>query len=212
MEKQKNQKPEESKQTTAESPKEITAPKIKEEQKTETAKKIEIKNEQKSEKVAETKKSEAQNKKIIKKNEAAVNIQNAPISTKYSMDICKFIKNKPIKKAISDLEQVLSYKRAIPMRGGFGHQKSTKKFASGSGKYPIDASKYFIKLLKSLSANAAANGLENPIIAEAFGNIGQQPRARFGKWERKRTHISLTAREKIKKKTIKPKNKKPEKK
>mgnify|MGYP001569265948 CR=1 FL=1 len=153
-----------------------------------------------TEKTTEAKKSETQNKKIRKKDEAVVNIQNAPISTKYSVSLCKFIKNKQIKKAINELEQVLVYKKAIPMGGGYGHQKSSKKFASGSGKYPQNATKYFIKLLKSLSSNALANGLENPTITGAFANTGQEPRARFGRWERKRTHINLVAKELIKSK------------
>ncbi|MDP3758590.1 MAG: uL22 family ribosomal protein [Candidatus Daviesbacteria bacterium] len=156
------------------------------------------------EKTTEIKKPETQpsprdhpaGRKKIKKNEAVVNIQNAPVSTKYSMGICKFIKNKKIEKAINDLEQVLVYKKAIPMRGEVGHKKSAGHFASGSGKYPQDATKYFIKLLKSLSSNASVNGLENPIIVEAFANIGQKPRARFGRWKRKRTHLRLVARDK----------------
>ncbi|MEK6823539.1 MAG: uL22 family ribosomal protein [Nanoarchaeota archaeon] len=152
-----------------------------------------IVNTPKVQEISEPKKSEVQK---IKKDEAKVNIQNAPISTKYAIDICKFIKNKSIKKAINDLEQVLTYKKSIPMRGGFGHQKSAKGFASGSGKYPQNTAKYFITLLKSLSANSTANGLDNPIIVEAFGNVGQQPRAKFGRWERKRTHLKLVAKEK----------------
>jgi len=37
------------------------------------------------------------------------------------------------------------------------------------------------------------------VIVEAFANIGQKPRARFGRWKRKRTHLRLVARELIKK-------------
>ena len=165
------------------------------------------------EKSEQIKKSETQNSprddfgkpKKIQKNEAVVNIQNAPVSTKYSRDICKFIKYKQIEKAINDLEQVLAHKKAIPMKGGVGHKKSAGSFASGSGKYPKDATEYFIKLLKSLSANATANGLENTTIVEAFANIGQKPRARFGRWKRKRTHLRLVAKELIKKQKEKKK-------
>lgn len=160
----------------------------------------------------DAKKTEEKTKKPqiqeIKKTEARVNIKNAPVSTKYARDICRFIKNKQIEKAINDLDQVLVYKKAIPMRGGFGHQKSAKKFASGSGKYPMNAAKYFISLLKSLSANASVNGLENPVIVEAFGNVGQQPRARFGRWERKRTHMIIVAKSKNQIKKINNKDKK----
>ena len=183
---QKNQKSDEKKQK-------ITEKKEKPEEKIEDKKIENKKNEQ-------IKKPETQIKKI-KKDKAVVNIQNAPVSTKYSRDICKFIKHKQIKKAIDDLEQVLVYKKAIPMKGGVGHKKSAGSFSSGSGKYPQDATKYFIGLLKSLSSNAMANELENPYIVEAFANIGQKPRAKFGRWKRKRTHIILVARElKIKKK------------
>lgn len=205
MEKQKNQKSEknEKKLQTADAEKnkqefeEKTTETKKPEEKiiSEKQKVSEIPTENKQ-KTTETKKPETQNKKIVKKNEAVVNIQNAPVSTKYSMAICKFIKNKQIEKAINELEQVLIYKKAIPMVGGVGHKKSARGFASGSGKYPQDATKYFITLLKSLSANAITNGLEKPIITEAVANIGQKPRARFGKWKRKRTHIRLVAREK----------------
>ncbi len=163
-----------------------------------------IKNE---EKISETKKPEIQNKKIIKKTEAVVNIQNAPVSTKFSMAICKFIKHKEIEKAVGELEQVLAYKKAVPMKGGVGHKRTAGGFASGSGKYPMNTAKYFITLLKSLSANASANGLEAPVITEAFANIGQKPRARFGRWQRKRTHIKLVAMEKRENKKIKNKDK-----
>ena len=164
---------------------------------------IEIKKEQATK---DPKKPELQKKEVqkVKKEKAVVNSRNVSISTKYSRDICRFIKNKSIEEAIKDLEQVLSHKKAIPMRGGYGHKKSAKGFASGSGKYPEKATESFIKLLKSLSANAAANGLEKPIITEAFANMGSKPRARFGKWQRKRTHICFVARElKIKGKKLK---------
>ena len=146
--------------------------------------------------------------KKIKKDKAVVNIQNAPVSTKYSMGICKFIKNKKIEKAINELGQVLVFKKAIPMEGEVGHKKSAGSSASGSGKYPQDAARYFIKLLKSLSSNAIVNGLENPVIVEAIANIGQKPRARFGRWKRKRTHLRLVAKELIKKTLNKKENKK----
>ena len=186
MEKQKNKKTE----ITKKPEEKIISEKQKEENQIKSAPEIKIENK------TETKKPEIQNKKIVKKNEAVVNIQNAPVSTKYSMAICRFIKNKQIKKAINELELVIACKKAIPMRGGVGHKKSAGGFASGSGKYPQNVAKYFITLLKSLSANAITNGLENPIITEAFANIGQKPRARFGRWQRKRTHLKLCAKEK----------------
>ena len=128
----------------------------------------------------------------IKKNEAIVNAQSVPISTKYSIEICRFIKNKSIEFAISELEQVKTKKKAMPMRGEYGHKKG-KRMAGG--KYPKNATEHFIKLLKSLNANSSANGIDNPFIFEAMANMAARPMGRFGRWKRKRTHIKLIAKE-----------------
>ena len=151
------------------------------------------------EKKEETKKEIIKKKKEIKikKTEAIINVKGVPVSTKYSMAICKFIKNKKIEKAIADLEEVLQFKKAIPMKGEIPHRKGKKIM---SGRYPKRATEHFIKLLKSLLANANHNGLENPIITEAISNIGKRPFGKFGRIRRKRTHIKITAKEKIYKK------------
>ena len=128
----------------------------------------------------------------IKKNEAIVNGVSVPISTKDSAAICKFIKKKTIARAIADLEEVLKFKRAIPMKGEIPHRKGKIM----AGRYPIYAVEHFIKLLKSLSANANVNELDEPIIAEAIANKASQPYGRFGSIRRKRTHIKIKAIEK----------------
>lgn len=157
-------------------------------------KEMEQKVDESKEDVKEPKKETKENPKI-KKTEAVVNGVSVPVSTVYSIEVCRFIKNKPINTAIYDLEQVLVHKKAIPMRGEYAHKKSVKGISSGVGKYPEQTAGAFIKLLKSLSANAAANGVENPIIFEAFANIAPRPRGRFGRWKRKRTHIRIAAKE-----------------
>jgi ribosomal protein L22 len=115
-----------------------------------------------------------------------------PISTKTSTAICKFIKGKNIQKATSDLEQVASHKKPVPMKGEIPHRKGKIM----SGRYPKKASEYFIKLLNSLQANANVNGLENPIITGAISNIASQPYGRFGRVRRKRSHIKIIVKEK----------------
>ena len=127
-----------------------------------------------------------------KKTEAVVMADNIPISTKHSAAICKFIKNKKIDNAISDLESVLSFKRAIPMKGEIPHRKGKKMM---SGRFPKKASENFIRLLKSLNANANYNGLVNPVIVEAVANIGVRPFGRFGAVRKKRTHIKIVAKD-----------------
>jgi large subunit ribosomal protein L22 len=127
-----------------------------------------------------------------KKTEAVVNAHNLPISTKYSAAICRFIKNKKIEDAIADLEQVLVLKKAVPMKGEIPHRKGKGIM---SGRFPKKATQNFIRLLKSLSANANHNGLENPILVEAVANIGSRPYGKFGRVRKKRTHVKIKVKE-----------------
>jgi ribosomal protein L22 len=128
--------------------------------------------------------------KKIKKEEVYVNAKSVPVSTKYAINICKFIKGKRIGDAIRDLEQVTLLKKSVPMKGEYSHRKG--KGMSG-GAYPQRASKYFLVLLKSLVSNANNHEIIEPIIAEASANWAPAPRGRFGRVRRKRTHITLKA-------------------
>ena len=140
-------------------------------------------------------------KKIIKKDEAIVNGISLPISTKISAAICKFIKGKTIEKAIADLEEVLKFKRVIPMTGEIPHKKGKGIM---SGRYPQKATGYFIRMLKNLNANAIVNGIDEGIIAEAVPNKASQPYGRSGAIRRKRTHVKI----KVIERKIKSKEKK----
>ncbi len=173
------------KQQAAATQKIETAPAKKEEAKAET-----VKEEAKIEEKKEAKKSE---KKIIKKEHAIVNGVSLPISTKTSAAICKFIKGKTIEKAVMDLEEVLKFKRVIPMTGEIPHKKGKGVM---SGRYPIKAISYFMKMLRTLAANASVNGLEEPVIVEAIPNRASLPYGRFGAVRRKRTHVMIKVMEK----------------
>lgn len=146
----------------------------------------------KQEKIKEGKSEAKKPAKKIKKDAVYVNAKSVPVSTKYSINICKFIKGKRIGDAIRDLEQVVLLKKAVPMKGEYSHQKG--KGMSG-GAYPKNASKEFIVLLKSLAGNATNHEIDEPIITEASANWAQAPRGRFGRVKRKRTHITLKASE-----------------
>ena len=152
--------------------------------------KKEVEEEEKAEE-KETKKGKNKVERV-KKEEAVVNAKNLPISTKFSVSICKFIKGKKIERAIADLEDVLTKRKAVPMKGEYAHKKG--KGMSG-GKYPKNATEQFIRLVKSLQANSNYNGIENPIIVEAVANKASQPFGRFGRVRRKRTHVTLKAKE-----------------
>lgn len=186
-----DKKPEKVKKEIVETPKEEdkkeTKELAKEEIKKSENKKGEVKEEKKEEKV-EVKKETKPKKK---KTDAVVSSVNLPISTKYSVAICKFVKGKKINIAIKDLEEVLKKKKAVPMKGEIPHRKGIM-----SGRYPKKASENFIKLLKNLSANANVNEIDDPIVFEAVANIGARPYGRFGTMRRKRTHVKLVAKEK----------------
>jgi ribosomal protein L22 len=151
------------------------------------------KAEEKKEENAIVKEEKKPEIKRPKKSEAVVNALSLPISTKTAMAICRFIRGKKINLAIEKLEQVVEMKIAVPMKGEIPHRHGRGMM---SGRYPKKASEIFIKLLKSLSANANFNGIENPAIAEAIANIASRPHGKFGAVRKKRTHVKLIARQK----------------
>lgn len=159
-------------------------------------------NIQKEETIDKKKDKKAQEKP--KKTEAWVRGENLPISTKTSSAVCKFIKGKKLGDAIRDLSAVSNLKKAVPVKGEHPHRKGKIM----SGKYPIKVSKNFIVLLKSLASNAS--DIDEPIIVEAFANIGARPYGRFGRVKRKRTHITIKVKDlkKIKKNKSKKRTKK----
>jgi len=179
---------------------------IKDIEKSGVSEEIAKKEEKLDEKAAETKKPAAEKQeteekkpekkhapektvKKPKKTEAVVNARDVPISTKHSAAICRFIKRKKISRAISDLEEVVRARKAVPMRGEIPHRKGKMM----SGRFPQKAAREFIVLLKSLGANANYNGIEDPIVTEAKANIGARPFGRYG-IRRKRTHVTLAAK------------------
>jgi len=149
-------------------------------------------SENKEDKKLETKKSEVKKPtKKVKKDEVSINVKGVPISTKYSMSICRFIKHKSIEKAIADLEEVIQLRKAVPMKGEIPHKKGKIM----AGRFPERASKHFIVLLKSLLGNANNHDVDEPIIIEAIPNMGSRPYGKHG-IKRKRTHIIIRARSK----------------
>lgn len=198
----------EEKNKTAEKEKEDKKPEKKEEIAKPEEKPAPPKEEKKEEikkDVEKEKKSEPKKPEKPKKTEAHVQAKDLPISTKYSAAVCRFIKNKKIENAIADLELVLKFKKSVPMKGEIPHRKGKGMM---SGRFPKNTTEKFIKLLKSLSANASYHGLEEPIIVEAIANIGSRPYGRFGRVRKKRTHVKIVAKTKQKKEGKKKEEKK----
>lgn len=130
-------------------------------------------------------------KYFLKKNEAMARGRSIPVSKRQCMYISSFIKNKKIDEAILDLEKVIKFKKAVPFKGEIPHRKGMM-----SGRYPIKASKIFIKILRGLKGNALVNGLdlEKTKITLASANWASRPRRREGTTA-KRTHVLIKATE-----------------
>lgn len=163
--------------------------KIEERSENKTHEKIEEKKTE--EKKIETKKKKEE-KKPKRKREAVAYGTSYPISKKHSMYIGRMIKNHSIEDAIKMLEQVQKFKRAVPFKGEIPHRKNLK---GGSGRYPIKASYYFIKLLKGLRGNSIVNGmdLDKTKIIMVSASWASRPKRSLGKATR--TNIILRARE-----------------
>jgi ribosomal protein L22 len=162
----------------------------KQEEKKKTIEKEEPKIEQKAE--AEKKPAEKkEEKQKVKKEEAIARGLNLHASLKHLMAISRFIKGKTIDSAIADLEDVLKMKKVVPFSGEIPHRKGMM-----SGRYPINASKQIITVLKGLKGNAIVNGIEpeKTIITFASANWDSRP-AKKGGARFKRSNILLKARE-----------------
>jgi len=128
---------------------------------------------------------------------ARVSGKSLQISTKQSIEICNFIRGRPLQRAKSLLNDVILMKQPVPFKRftAMGHRKG--KLAAG--RYPIKASKIFLGLLESVEANAQFKGLNtanlviDTIIANKAGNqwhYGRQRRRRM-----KSTHVDIVVKE-----------------
>ena len=159
--------------------------------KVEASKKVEEKVEKK-----EAKKVETKPKKEKKAHEKAVaNGFGLKISPKQSKYVCRVIRGKSPDAAIARLQEVIDEKRPVPMAGlEVGHKRG--KGLAG-GKFPKNACKAIMEIVKQAKANAIVNSIENPVIWIAKSDQAAAPYRRAGR-KAKRTHISIEIRDKVK--------------
>jgi len=187
--------------------------------KAEEAKKVEVQKstEVKQEKIEEkqTKDTEASKNskekkpevKKIKKDFVLINGMDLPLSTKEGLHICDMIRYKNIDVAIKMLEQVIRKKQVVEMR----NREVAHKHGKGimGARYPINASKEFLRLLKNLRAAAIFNelDLEKVVLMQCITNKASRPYKRGGS-RMKRSHITLklAINPKQKSKETKPSN------
>ncbi|MGI6589333.1 MAG: 50S ribosomal protein L22 [Candidatus Iainarchaeum sp.] len=112
-----------------------------------------------------------------KSNTARAKINNAPISLKYSVEVCNQIKTMPVNKAIAFMQRILNYEEFLPLRvynTKVAHRKGDSKAGVKSGRYPQKVAKEFIKLLELAKSNADNLGLdaEKLLIIHIYANAG----------------------------------------
>lgn len=121
----------------------------------------------------------------------------APISTKQSVELCRYLRGMPLAKALRVLEDVIRKVHPIPYRrynDNVGHKRGI-----AAGRYPVKASQYFLALLKSVKANAAVKGLkeEKLVIIHLLANRASRPMhaGRKRGTVMKRTHVEVLVAE-----------------
>ncbi|MFA6268655.1 MAG: 50S ribosomal protein L22 [archaeon] len=102
---------------------------------------------------------------------------NSPVSVKYSTELCKQIKGKPVNKVIDFLNRIKSHEEFLPLptyHKKVAHRKGDSREGTKSGRYPEKVADAFIQLLNLAKANADFKGLdaEKLLIIHAFANMG----------------------------------------
>jgi len=123
------------------------------------------------------------------------------ISTKHSIEVCNYLRNKLVDDAKVILKDAIEGKKAIPFKrfcNGAGH-----KTGIASGKFPVNACKEILRLLEAIEANAQYKGLNTSSLKITTIKANQAARPwHYGRMTRrkmKRTHIDIIVEETVKK-------------
>ena len=130
--------------------------------------------------------------------EAIVNAKNLGISTKHSVEVCSFIRNKNTEKAKDLLKQVIAMKIAVPYKR-YLHDLPHKPGKIASARYPIKTCQEILKIIESGEANARNKGLSSSLIIDhisAHKGPKQLHHGRKLRRKMKNTHIKLILKEK----------------
>jgi len=121
--------------------------------------------------------------KIKGENIAKAKANELNMSPKHSIEIATFIRHQRVNDAIAYLHEVVKLKKAVPFRR-FNRNVAHKRGLPGNwdaGRYPVKASKEYIRLLESVKKNAEYIGLdsENLEIIHSSVNRGRAQKAFF---------------------------------
>jgi len=121
--------------------------------------------------------------KIAGDNIARGKANELSMSPKHSIEIASFIRHQHVNDAIDYLNQVIALKKAIPFKR-FTRNVAHKRGMPGTwdaGRYPVKASKAYIRILNSVKKNAEYIGLdaENLEIIHVTANRGRAQKSFF---------------------------------
>jgi large subunit ribosomal protein L22 len=105
------------------------------------------------------------------------------MSPKHSIEIATFIRHQRVNEAIAYLKDVVGLKKAVPFRR-FNRNVAHKRGLPGNwdaGRYPVKASKAYIRVLESVKKNAEYIGLDadNLEIIHVSANRGRAQKSFF---------------------------------
>jgi large subunit ribosomal protein L22 len=147
---------------------------------------------------------------FVEENMAKAVGTDLDISTKQAVEICNYLKGRPLEKAKVILQQVMEKKQPVPykrFRLSIPHRTKL-----GPGRYPVKASQRILKVLESVTANAQNMGLATGKLEIYHMNAHMASRPMKGGRQRgrsmKRTHVEVVVREALTKKTVKKEQKK----
>lgn len=90
--------------------------------------------------------------------------RDVPVSIKDLYNVCKAIRGMKLNDAREFLSRVLEGKEALPFRKynkGASHKNNiSRKWKIKTGRYPVKAIKYVLKVLDNAEANALSKGLD----------------------------------------------------
>jgi len=121
--------------------------------------------------------------KISGDNIAKAKANELNMSPKHSIEIATFIRHQRVNDAIAYLNEVIGLKKAIPFRR-FNRNVAHKRGLPGNwdaGRYPVKASKAYIRVLESVKKNAEYIGLDadNLEIIHVSANRGRSQKSFF---------------------------------
>ena len=132
------------------------------------------------------------------KMEAIANGKNLGISTKTSVEVCRFVRGKTTENAKKMLQRVIDKKQAVPYKR-YLKEIPHRKGNIATGRYPFKVSKTILELIKTAEANALNKGMsKNLVIAHISAHKGEA-QSRYGRKmgkKAKRTHIKIMVKEK----------------